>query len=82
MQPIPPAELIRQIATALYGAGFQHELAAVLGVNRTSVRRWTMGTVEPREGVWAELLELMQERREQLGELIKIVAARIEPGAR
>jgi DNA-binding transcriptional regulator YiaG len=67
------AELIRRIGTALYGSGYQHELAAALQINRRTVSRWSLGQIEPRTGVWGKLIELIHQRRGELGELLRSV---------
>jgi predicted transcriptional regulator len=82
MQPISPAGLIHQVGTALFGSNFQHDLATALDVNRRTVARWVSGEIEPRAGVWSDLLRLIEARRVELGELVKIVASRVEPGER
>jgi transcriptional regulator with XRE-family HTH domain len=82
MQPISPAALIHRVGTALFGSKFQHDLAAALGVNRRTVARWVSGEIEPRAGVWSDLLRLIEARRVELSELVKVIAARVEPGER
>ena len=67
------AELIRAIGAALFGSRYQQDLAEALGVNRRTVSRWANGEDEPRLGVWPDLLEIMWERRRELGVLIRTV---------
>jgi len=81
MQPISPAALIHLVGTALFGSGYQHDLATALGVNRRTVARWVSGEVQRRAGVWGDLLELIKARSVELGELVKIVAPRVGPGS-
>src|SRR5689334_5434976 len=78
VQPISPAALIRRVGTMLFGSNYQRDLAAALGVNRRTVARWVSGEVEPRAGVWSDLRRLIEVRRVQLGELVEIVAVRVE----
>ncbi len=59
-----------QVGEALYGPRFQRELAAALGVNERTMRRWVAGDFEPPESLKADLLALLRERRGQLGSLI------------
>jgi hypothetical protein len=65
------AELIRAIGAALFGSRYRQDLAEALGVNRRTVSRWASGEDEPRPGVWPDLLEIMWERRRELGVLIR-----------
>jgi hypothetical protein len=81
-QTLSPAELISRVGTALFGSNFQHDMAAALGVNRRTVGRWVAATIEPRAGVWSDLLRLIEARHVELGELGQIIAARVEPGER
>ena len=67
------AKLIRAIGAALFGSRYQQDLAEALGVNRRTVSRWANGEDEPRLGVWPDLLEIMWERRRELGVLIRTV---------
>jgi hypothetical protein len=82
MQPLSPAALIHRIGTALFGSNFQHDLATALAINRRTVARWVSGQIEPRAGVWADLLRLIEVRRAELGELHEIIAARVGTGER
>jgi hypothetical protein len=68
------AELIKSVGPALFGRNWQSELADWLGMNRRTIRRWMSGEDEPRPVVWAELLDITQERHAQLAELIEAIA--------
>ena len=59
---------------ALYGPRFQRELAEALNVNERTMRRWVAGDFDPPEGVKADLLRLLKERRADLTELINSIS--------
>jgi hypothetical protein len=67
------AELILAIGPVLFGAQWKRDLARALGVNDRTVNRWTAEKIEPRPGVWTDLLRIMRERHTQLGSLIEAV---------
>ena len=54
--------LIIQYGEALYGPRFQRELAAALGVNERTMRRWVAGDTSPPESVLDDLNALVRER--------------------
>jgi hypothetical protein len=70
---MPSNELILAIGPALFGAQWKRDLARALGVNDRTVNRWIAERIEPRAGVWTDLLAIMRERQETLGELITAV---------
>ncbi|MGJ4908855.1 hypothetical protein [Bradyrhizobium sp. HKCCYLS2033] len=47
--------LLRDVGERLYGASWQAQLSATLGVSERSLRRWLAGTDRVPRGVWAEL---------------------------
>ena len=55
---------------ALYGPRFQRELAAALGVNERTMRRWVAGDTKPPESLKADLLHLLKNRRADLTGLL------------
>jgi len=65
-----PLELLIEAAAALYGAQWQSALADGLGVADRTVRRWVAGQPIP-EGVRADLLRLVKERRGELAAVEK-----------
>jgi hypothetical protein len=67
------AELIRTVGPALWGTRWQTDMAERLGVNDRTVRRWVSGREVPRPGVWTELIAIIRERRDALGELLAVV---------
>ena len=66
-----PAELLAEIATALYGAQFQRALAIDLNVSDRQVRRWLAGQFDPPAGVWRDLVRICLNRRAALAEMAK-----------
>ena len=54
---------------ALYGDRWQSPLARDLGVADRTMRRWVAGSHPVPEGIAADLLKLVQERRGELREL-------------
>jgi hypothetical protein len=71
------AELFRLVGNHLWGSRWQTDMAIALGVNDRTVRRWVSGAETPRPGVWTELIEIIRERREELGEVIERVERRV-----
>jgi hypothetical protein len=73
MTEMDHAELIRTVGSKLWGSRWQTDMAQALGVNDRTVRRWVSGAEEPRSGVWTELIQILRERREELGKVIERV---------
>jgi hypothetical protein len=48
-------------------------MGVAIGVVNRTIRRWVSGEDEPRAAVWDDLLEIMWERRRELGALIRTV---------
>lgn len=63
------ADSLRVIGEALYGDRWQTDLAAAIGVNVRTIRRWAAGEPIP-ESRSAELRSLVQGRRAALDELV------------
>jgi hypothetical protein len=63
---------LNAFGTALYGPRYQRELAAALGVNERTMRRWVAGDYPPPEGVLADLRKLAAERVRELRELSRL----------
>ena len=61
-----PRVLLRQAGLALFGDIWQSALAQALGVDVRSVRRWTSGEHQPHSGVWRDIRDLAQQRKQQL----------------
>lgn len=62
--------LLVAVGQALYGTRWQSELARALGVSDRTVRGWISGRMEPRQGVYRDLLDLVRQRRDALSPLI------------
>ena len=58
--------VIIQYGEALYGPRFQRELAAALGVNERTMRRWLAGDTVPPDGVLDDLRDLVHDRIAEL----------------
>lgn len=56
------SDLLARTGRALYGDGFQPQLAAALGVRQDTVRHWLSGRESVPSGVWAELVDLLEAR--------------------
>lgn len=63
--------LLLACGRALYGDRWQSPLARDLGVADRTMRRWVAGSHPVPEGIAADLLRLVQERRKDLGGLVK-----------
>ncbi len=61
--------LLLACGRALYGERWQSPLARDLGVADRTMRRWVAGSYPVPEGIAADLLKLVQERRGELREL-------------
>lgn len=72
------ADLIHATGCALFGATYQREFAAALGINRRTLSRWTAGSAEPRPTVWADMLRLVEDRLRELARLIEALDERVE----
>jgi hypothetical protein len=67
--------LFTRAGVALYGEGFIPSLAAALGANLRTVRRWAAGTMDPPRGVWEQLATMLQEQRQRNAEVAFEIAA-------
>lgn len=63
-------ELLTACGEALYGARWQSDLSRDLLVNDRTIRRWCAGDSPVPTGVDIDLLRLMIERADDIGELI------------
>jgi hypothetical protein len=63
------AALLRTTGEKLFGEHWQSDLSGALGVNERSLRRWLSGQDEIPEGVWADLLRLIETRWIDIREL-------------
>jgi len=72
------ADLIHAVGRALFGETYQREFSRAIGVNRRTLSRWTTGAAEPRPGVWADLLRLVEDRQRELAQLIEAIDERVE----
>lgn len=76
--------LVERVGRGLYGVHWAADLAATMGVARRTVQRWRHprpGEDGPGAPLLRELLALMEERAEELGELRAEVRAALD-GAR
>lgn len=71
-------DLIIRVGHALYGDNWQAPLARDLGVHRDTVQDWRQGRSKPRAGVFADLLQIVEKRREVMLGLVKEVKQRAE----
>lgn len=62
---------------ALYGDRWQSPLARDLGVADRTMRRWVAGSYPVPDGIAADLFKLVQERRKDLGGLVKHLRAEL-----
>ena len=69
-------DLFRTLGAALYGPEWQSELARQLDVNLTTMRRWATGKFTIPEGVWAELLPLIDAKQDELTRLRPVIEDR------
>ena len=60
-----------EVGEAVYGPRFQRELAAYLGVNERTMRRWVAGSTEPPASLKDDLLHLLLTRRAAIDVMIK-----------
>jgi len=62
-------DLLTRCGEALYGPRWQTDLAEALDVDDRTVRRWISGATPVPQGVYADLMRLMQERAQTLDDL-------------
>jgi DNA-binding transcriptional regulator YiaG len=72
------ADLIHAVGRALFGETYQREFSRAIGINRRTLSRWTAGSAEPRPTVWAEILQLVEDRQRELARLIEAIDERVE----
>jgi hypothetical protein len=70
-------ELIAAAGRAMFGGQWKAGLARSLGFTDRTINRWLSGRVEPRAGVFVDLLNVLRERREELTRLIAAVEAHV-----
>jgi len=61
----------------MFGGQWKAGLARSLGVTDRTINRWLSGSVEPRAGVFVDLLNVLRERREELTRLTAAVEAHV-----
>lgn len=66
-------DLFIRAGEAICGPLWQREIARRLGVSERSVRYWVAGRAIP-DGVWADLRAVAEKQRQELSELIQILA--------
>ena len=54
----------------MFGGQWKAGLGRILGVTDRTINRWLSGKVEPRPGVFVDLLKVLQERRGEISRLI------------
>lgn len=64
-------ETLREIGEALWGLHWQSEMARTLKVADRTVRRWAAGEFRIPVALEIELVPILRQRRETLGELLK-----------
>ena len=62
-------ELVEQIGRTLYGGYWHKQLAADLDISDRAFRVWRSGRSTVPVGIWQDLIELVQTRIAELGEL-------------
>lgn len=55
-------ELLAAIGKALFGDEWKNDLAREIGVDERTLRRWSAGTRDISDGVWADLQEALTKR--------------------
>jgi hypothetical protein len=63
--------LLRDIGVALYGIGWEAEMARRRGVDVRTMRRWFTGTSPIPENVWPQLRDEIRKRNLDLEELLR-----------
>lgn len=63
--------LIVSVGEALFGSRWQSELARAIGVADRTVRRWVAGSHPVPAGVYAQMLEIMRDRRRAFPQLAR-----------
>lgn len=61
---------LRRYGEALYGERWQSDLARALGINDRRVRQWLTGDRPIPPGVWTDISKLLQQRQQQISELL------------
>lgn len=74
-------DLLADIGAVLYGLQWKSDLARVLGVTDSTVRRWASGRKSMPRARWEQLLEVMMARSEMLAELCELVQRELETNA-
>jgi hypothetical protein len=70
-------ELIAAAGRAMFGGQWKAGLARSLGVTDRTINRWLSGRVEPRTGIFGDLLRVLRERRDEISRLIAAVEAHV-----
>ena len=67
------AQKIKLVGKAMFGENWKAPLAAKLGVNERTMRRWADGEFEVSAGVMAELPRLLRENKAQIEEATRLL---------
>jgi hypothetical protein len=70
-------ELLEAAGVAMFGGQWKAGLGRALGVTDRTINRWLRGKVEPRPGVFFDLLKVLRERRDEITRLLAAVDAYI-----
>jgi hypothetical protein len=68
-----PHELLQHVGLRLFGAHWQGQICAIIGVSERSMRRWVAGVDQIPPGVWTDILGLVRSRWGDLRELESFV---------
>jgi hypothetical protein len=69
--------VIALVGPALWGERWQSEMARALGVNKDTVQDWRQGRSEPKPGVWFDLKDIVEQRRDLFNMAFNAVRAKI-----
>lgn len=65
--------LIVKTGPLLWGDSWQAPMARALGVSKDTVQDWKNGRMNPRHGVYTDLLRIAVERQAELDDLVELL---------
>ncbi|MDO5648836.1 hypothetical protein [Paracoccus sp. (in: a-proteobacteria)] len=66
-------DILAVAGVAIHGVQWQRALAADLGVNERTLRRWVARDVDVPAGVWREIIALLEKQREKITDAAALI---------
>lgn len=75
----PAGRILEAVGMAFYGDNWKNRLADDLDIRERALQRWLPGHAPIPEGVWRDLLQLIDERQASLSDVRAMILRQLEP---